>query len=265
MLDKSKFASLRAVSRVWAIAAIHGEAARLATVHEQIAQRFQPGDRVVYLGNYLGHGGDILATLDTMLSFRRALLAEPGMMACDVVFLRGAQEEMWSKLMQLHLALDPRSVLTWMLERGLDKTLAAYGGSGPDGIARARGGASELVRWTNELRNTMRAQPGHANLMSALKRAAFTEDGALLFVHAGLDPTRPLAVQSDDLWWGDGFESIDGPYDGFRLIVRGFDRAGHGVAFTAHTATLDGGCGFGNPLHAACFDLDGKVVERVEG
>ncbi|MFP6745315.1 MAG: hypothetical protein VCB77_09045 [Alphaproteobacteria bacterium] len=265
MLDKSKFASLRAVSRVWAIAAIHGEAARLAQVHEQIARRFEPGDRLVYLGNYMGHGGEIRATLDTMLGFRRALLAEPGMMTCDVVFLRGAQEEMWSKLMQLHLALDPGSVLAWMLERGLDETLAAYGGSGPDGLARARGGATELARWTNELRTAIQAQPGHANLMSALKRAAFTEEGALLFVHAGLDATRPLAVQGDDLWWGDGFESIDGPYDGFKLIVRGFDRAGHGVAFTAHTATLDGGCGFGNPLHAACFDLDGKVVERIEG
>ena len=33
-------------------------------------------------------------------------------------------------------------------------------------------------------------------------RAAFTEDGAVLFVSAGIDPTRPLPAQGDSFWWG---------------------------------------------------------------
>jgi serine/threonine protein phosphatase 1 len=37
--------------------------------------------------------------------------------------------------------------------------------------------------------------------VSALRRAAYTDDGALLFVHAGVDPDRPLSAQSDSLWW----------------------------------------------------------------
>ncbi len=265
MLDKAKFASLRAARRVWAVAAVHGEAERLARLHDQLIERFRPGDRLVYLGNYLGHGTGIPATLDHLLWFRRTLLAKPGMMACDIVFLRGAQEEMWDKLLQLHLALNPGEVLEWMLGRGVGATLDAYGGSAPDGIVRARGGATDLARWTGELRAAMQARPGHFTLMSALRRAALTADGSLLFVHAGLDATRPLAAQGDDLWWGSGFGTIDGPYGGFKLVVRGFDRGGHGVAFTAHTATLDGGCGFGGALQAACFDLDGKVTERIEG
>ncbi len=265
MLDKAKFASLQAARRVWAVAAVHGEAERLARLHDQLIERFRPGDRLVYLGNYLGHGTGIPATLDHLLWFRRTLLAKPGMMACDIVFLRGAQEEMWDKLLQLHLALNPAEVLEWMLGRGVGATLEAYGGNGHDGLVRARGGATELARWTGELRTAMQARPGHYTLMSALRRAALTEDGSLLFVHAGLDATRPLAAQGDDLWWGGGFDSIDGPYGGFKLVVRGFDRGGHGVAFTAHTATLDGGCGFGSALQAACFDLDGKVAERIEG
>ena len=111
---------------------------------------------------------------------------------------------MWAKLMQIHLALNPAEVLEWMLERGLAATLAAYGGSAQRGLARARAGATELARWTGELRAAMQSNPGHYMLMSALKRAAYTEDGSLLFVHAGIDTSRPLAAQGDDLWWATG-------------------------------------------------------------
>ena len=81
MPEPSKFATLHNANRVWAVASIHGEAGRLSAIHDQIAERFEPGDRLVYLGNYLGYGKDICATLDRLLSFRRALLAEPGMLA----------------------------------------------------------------------------------------------------------------------------------------------------------------------------------------
>lgn len=265
MPEPSKFATLHNAKRVWAVASIHGEAGRLNHVHDHIAERFEPGDRLVYLGNFLGHGKDICATLDGLLSFRLALLAKPGMLACDIVFLRGAQEEMWAKLMQIHLALDPVEVLEWMLDRGLAATLEAYGGNAGRGLARARVGAVELARWSGELRAAMQSHPGHYRLMSALRRAAFTKDGSLLFVNAGIEAARPLDTQGDSLWWGDGFDRITQPYSNFKLVVRGFDRKQRGVRFTAHTASLDGGCGSGGPLQAACFDLAGKCVERFEG
>ncbi len=266
MLDRAKFANLRKARRVWAVAAIHGEADRLARVHDGLAQRFQPGDRLVYLGNHLGHGADVCATLDRLLAFRRALLARPGMMACDIVYLRGAQEEMWSKLLQIHLAFNPTEVLDWMLGRGVGATLAAYGGDAGSGRTRARAGAVEIARWTAELRGAMQAHPGHTVLMTQLRHAAFTDDGALLFVHAGLDTSRPLDAQSDALWWGgSGFDAISEPYGGFRMVVRGFDRAGGGLKIDRFTATLDGGCGLGGPLHAGCFDLSGQLVDLLEG
>ena len=265
MPEPSKFATLRNAGRVWAVASIHGEAERLSAVHRQIAERFEPGDRLVYLGNYLGHGKEIRATIDGLLSFRLALLARPRMMACDIVFLRGAQEEMWAKLMQIHLALDPAEVLEWMLERGLRETLEAYGGNAVHGVSRARLGATELARWAGELRAAMQSQPGHYNLMSALRRAALTKCGSLLFVNAGIDNRRPLETQGDSLWWGDGFDRITQPYGSFKLIVRGYDRNQRGVRFTAHTATLDGGCGSGGQLVAACFDLTGACIEQIEG
>ncbi len=111
----------------------------------------------------------------------------------------------------------------------------------------------------------MRARAGHAELLSALRRAAFTDDGALLFVHAGLDPARPLDAQGDTLWWGGGtFDAITRPYAGFRLLVRGYDPTGKGFRVTASTATLDNGCGFGGSLCAGCFDTAGRLVDCLE-
>src|ERR671925_303181 len=116
MSDRDKFAVLRKCRRVWAVAAIHGESARLDALHRAIEQRFGVGDRLVYLGNYLGHGSDVRATLDALLAFRRELIARPGMFAADVAYLRGSQEEMWQKLLQLQFAPNPREVFAWMVE-----------------------------------------------------------------------------------------------------------------------------------------------------
>src|SRR5690606_37790686 len=110
-------------SRIWAVAAIHGEAARLVRLHESLWPRLRAGDRLVYLGNYLGRGPDIPGTVAELLAFRCAVLAKPGGFACDVVFLRGAQEEMWQKLLQLQFASAPREVFSWMLQHGVAETL----------------------------------------------------------------------------------------------------------------------------------------------
>jgi serine/threonine protein phosphatase 1 len=187
------------------------------------------------------------------------------MFAADVVYLRGSQEEMWQKLLQLQFAPNPREVLEWMLAQGVGATLTAYGGSPQQGAQAAREGPLSLTKWTNALRTAMQSRPGHYVLMSALRRAAYTDDGGLLFVHAGIDPARPLSAQSDSLWWGmGGFAKLAQPYGGFRRVVRGFDRAHPGIELGEFTATVDGGCGFGGPLVAACFDPEGRVVDAIE-
>jgi serine/threonine protein phosphatase 1 len=265
MSDREKFAVLRRCRRIWAVAAIHGEADRLDALHDALAPRFAAGDRLVYLGNYLGRGAQVAATIDRLLEFRRALIAQPGMFASDVAYLRGSQEEMWQKLLQLQFAPNPREVLAWMLAQGVGATLAAYGGDAAQGAACAREGALALTKWTNALRAAMQSRPGHYLLMSALKRAAYTDDGGLLFVHAGIDPDRPLSAQSDSLWWGmGGFATLAQPYGGFAKVVRGFDRGHPGIEVGAYTMTIDAGCGFGGPLTAACLDPAGEIVDAIE-
>jgi len=112
-------ALLRGARRIWAIGAIHGDAARLKILHDRMGARLADGDRIVYLGNYLGHGAAIVPTIDELLDFRRRVLSRKNAFACDVVHLRGAQEEMWHKLLQLQFAPNPAAVLQWMVALGL--------------------------------------------------------------------------------------------------------------------------------------------------
>ena len=77
MSDDSAFAIIENARRIWAIGSIHGEADKLAALHERLFSRLAPGDRLIYLGNYLGYGPAIIETVDEILSFRRKFLARP--------------------------------------------------------------------------------------------------------------------------------------------------------------------------------------------
>ena len=127
MSEQDLFATLRADARIWSIPAIHGEVERLSALHRQLFPLFQPGDQIVYLGNYSGHGIHVRETIDELLLFRRALLARPNVDCDDIVFLRGGQEEMWQKLQQLQFAPSPPQVLQWMVSQGIEPTIKAYG------------------------------------------------------------------------------------------------------------------------------------------
>jgi serine/threonine protein phosphatase 1 len=260
-----KFAQLRGARRVWAIAAVHGEAQRLARVHDRIGARFAAGDRLVYLGNYLGHGDDIAATVDELLDFRRRVLGRRDGFACDVVYLRGAQEEMWQKLLQLQFAPNPGEVLAWMVRAGVEATVRAYGGDLRQGFAASRDGPRTITRWTTGLRAAMNAAEGHTTLFATLRHAAFTGEGGLLFVHAGIDPRRALSAQGDAFWWSTtDILALAEPYAGFGKVVRGFDQDRRGVVEGPFGVSVDAGAGRGGPLQAVCLAADGAIVDFFE-
>ena len=284
-MSQRRIVSLERAARIWAIPAIHGEAERLARVHDQIWPDLAPGDRVVYLGNLIGgglaadrpDGSDgsargagggtaVRATLDELLDFRRAVIAMPGAFACHVVYLRGSQEVMWQQLLQLQFTPDPVAALNWMAPRGVRATLEAYGGDVDAGIRAARAGTVALTRWTGQMRRAMQQHPGHAELLGRLHNAAESGDGGALFVHTGLSPDRPLDRQGDLFWWhGGGFKRLTRAYDGYARVVRGFDPEGGTPSDDPHKLSLDRGCGRGGPLQAACLDRQGRVLGTVEG
>ena len=250
---------------MWAVASVHGEADRLAALHGSLSDRLEQGDRVVYLGNLLGYGRQVLETVDEVLRFRTMVMARRFGFAADVAILRGAQEEMWQKLLELQFAPNPRDVLAFMRGHGLDATITAYGGEPRHGESACREGPLGITRWTTGLRQHVNQRPGHAQFMAALRRAAFTDRGTLLFVNAGLDASKPLDLQGDAFWWGGGpFIELLEPYETYRRVVRGFDRRHSGLVESPYAVSLDGGSGFGGALIAACFSNDGVIVDRLE-
>jgi serine/threonine protein phosphatase 1 len=265
-MSSSRIATLDRGARFWAVAAIHGEATRLARIHDAIWEHLEPGDRVVYLGNLIGRGPEIRATLDELLDFRRAVIGAPGGFACDVVYLRGAQEVMWQQLLQLQFTPDPGGALDWMLPRGVRETLQAYGADPESGLRAARAGTVALTKWTGEVRRLMQSNPGHHELLGRLRNAAHTGPGGALFVNAGLDPKRPLERQADLFWWhGGGFARMAAAYADFARVVRGYDPADGEPVEAPHKLSLDKGAGRGGPLQAACLDREGQLLGRVEG
>ena len=175
--------------RIWALGAQQGNDRALEALAGALLQRWQRGDKLVVLGNMLGGDGDPGRALDLMLLLRRRLLATN--LACDVFFLRGAQEEMWHKLLSLQFAMSPLAVLDWMLARGLAATIEAYGGNVEEGRIACRAGPKAIARWTVGLREAQMARAGHAELLNSLMRAALSADGTMLLSAAGVDATRP--------------------------------------------------------------------------
>jgi hypothetical protein len=234
-------------------------------LHDLISDRFEEGDRVVYLGNYIGCGDAVLATMDEILDFRCRILGRRRGFTCDVAFLRGAQEEMWQKLLQLQFAPNPGEVLQWMVSAGMEATVRAYGGDLRQGFAAARDGPRTITRWTGGLRNAMNATPGHTTLFSSLRHAAISEELSVVFVHASIDPSRPLATQGDAFWWGrDDILELTSPFEGFRRIVRGIDRDQRGFVERNFAVSLNGGTGRSGSLTAACFGAGGAVLDVVD-
>lgn len=254
--------------RIWTVPAIHGDLRALLKLHDAIFAKFTPGDRIIYLGNYTGYGEYAAACIEEILTFRRLMMARHGVLATDITYLRGRQEEIWQKLLQLQFAPDPTNVLLWMLGNGLNATLLSYGVSPHDGIEACRYGIMDITRWTSKIRAAIRQHPGHEIFANQLKRAAYTcEDHAhpMAFVHAGLHADYALKDQGDYLWWGDEeFDRLHAAYAPFQTVVRGFDPAHRGLALQDIKATVDNGCGFGGSLVSVAFEVDGSIFDIVE-
>lgn len=264
----SCFSSLGQAKRILAISAIHGEIDKLSNIHDAIYPHICTGDRIIYTGNYMGYGQDPASAIDEILSFRRAILAKQGMIPTDLIYLRGGQEEMWQKLLQLQFSPDPMKTLLWMLGNGVSNTLYSYGLSPHDGIEACRQGMIGISQWTTKIRNIFKDFQGHEVFATHLVRAAFmpeTSGSPILFVNAGIDESKPLTKQGDSFWWDNNkFDNIATPYDPFHKVVRGYDPNHNGVNYNCIKATIDGGCGFGGSLVCAVFDNQANLLDSIE-
>ncbi|MGB4100838.1 MAG: hypothetical protein WBK91_02890 [Alphaproteobacteria bacterium] len=259
-----KFRDLGSPKRVFTVGALEGDVTRVRRLHDHLLEVMQPGDRLVYLGDYVGTG-DSLATIEEILLFRRMMMMKPGMEASDFVYLRGIYEEAWQRLMRLPFAREPEKTMERLLDEGADHYLRAYGIDYRSGEYAVRAGIPALTRWIHNLRLEQRDRPGHEQLMFAMRRAAFTRgEQKLLFVPCGFDPSRPLTEQENALWSGvSGFGRIIGPVQGYVRVIRGRDAAGLGLRVDNATLTLDPMEGDG-PILCAEILPDGRIVDVIE-
>ena len=250
--------TLNAKERIWAVPAILGQAEVLRELHARLQERLVPGDCLVYLGNYMGFGPLIAETVDELLRFRAACTG------VEIAHLRGAQEEMWVKLLEIQWAMRPSETFKWMMEHGVGATLRAYGGDPSEASAKFRSGVVVTARWTTALRENFQSYSGHYEFLHGLASAVPTSNGKLLFVNAGIDPNKPLEKQNDAFWWNSrGFETLDAPFESFAFVIRGYDAARKGGRSGPLAICIDTATGPTGPLSATCFDPDGAIIERI--
>ena len=223
MSTQYNFVEIENVNKIWAIGSIHSNLKSLKLIKSHIVSNFEKNDVLIFLGNIIGLGNRAAETISNVLSLRFNLMAKYQLNNEDIVFLRGAQEEMFHKLLQLQTAPNPQEIIEWIFTRGVDKTLESYKFNPKEIKKIASQGTMQISKWTSKLNLATISKAGHKEYFSNLKHAAFSESKKILFVNRGVDVTRPLSAQNDCFWWGyQNFSLINKPYNSFQRIVRGY-------------------------------------------
>lgn len=205
---------------LYVIPDIHGHADKLARALRLIEAEGGAEAPIVFLGDYVDRGPDSAGVIQTLVDG-----LDEGR---DWILLRGNHEQMMLD------ALDAQKpVSRWLISQGgAAQTLASYGvGTDED--------------WRSAI------PEAHIALLRATRLCHETPD--LFLAHAGLRPGVALTRQSaDDLMWIRDAFLWDGRDHG-KLAVHGHSP----VDWPEHhgnRVALDGGAGWGRPLHVAVFE-----------
>ncbi|GHG83530.1 metallophosphoesterase [Pseudodonghicola xiamenensis] len=221
---------------IYAVADIHGRHDLLERALDLIAR--DGGDRaeVVFLGDLVDRGPDsrgVIETLRTGIEEGRAWRV-----------LLGNHDRMLARFLRAGDIHDRqiRSGISWLHPRvGGLATLASYGiETGPE------------VPPAELFAAVQQAVPAeHLTFLETRPRALERE--GLLFVHAGIRPGVALADQDpeDLIWIRDAF--LDHPDPHPWLVVHGHTALEHPQHF-GNRIDLDGGAGYGRPLHPAVIE-----------
>ena len=224
MEDTSNFIELNKSQKIWAVGSIHSNLESFKSIKKYISENFGKDDKLIFLGNIIGLGDNSKETLSSVIDLRFSLMSKFKLKPESIIFLRGAQEEMFTKLLQLQLAPNPVEILEWMFDHGVNETIKSYGFSEDEVKDVSTSGTIKISKWTTRLNKAVQTNPGHTQYFLNLKHAAYSHTKKILFVNRGVDITRPLSAQNDCFWWGfQNFSKITEPYKTFIRIVRGYE------------------------------------------
>jgi len=176
---------------VYAVADLHGRFDLLLAMESLIARDIaetRPSRAVVcYLGDYIDRGRESAQVIEHLSTTAGA--AGPDTAAAPArVFLKGNHEDR-----MLAFLSDPETNGAGWLHYGGREALASYGLSIPD-----QPDAAAWLRLRDELNQAL--PPAHRHFLDTLRLAFVWRD--YIFVHAGLNPERPLQAQdAHDLMW----------------------------------------------------------------
>ena len=268
MTKDNNFQEFSNTERIWAVGSLHSSIESFQSIKKYILSNFKSGDKLVFLGNLIGYNDKSKEIITDVLSLRFNLMANFNVNHEDVVFLRGAQEEMFSKLLQLQTAPNPSEIIEWIFSHGVDQTLLSYNFEPDQFINIATQGTIQINKLTSKLNQKISDTPGHKEFFSNLKHAAYSDNMKVLFVNRGVDLSRPLSAQNDCFWWGyQNFSLINKPYNTFIRIVRGYQSNEHNNLEDSKNRIL---CTlFKQPLEnkkilAGLFTKNGDILELFE-
>lgn len=217
--------------RIYAIGDIHGQIGMMTRALELIEADGGAGAEVVFLGDYVDRGPDPRAVLQTLITG----LSE----GRNWTVLKGNHDRMFWRFLDsgaLHDNGIKTPGLDWLHPRlGGVETLASYG---------VRSAGQSIEKLVSDAREAV--PQSHRDFIAGLDLVA--ERGEHLFVHAGLRPDVPLDQQVEDdlIWIREPFLSCSNPFPW--LVVHGhtaLDTPEH----YGNRIDLDGGAGYGRPLH----------------
>jgi serine/threonine protein phosphatase 1 len=202
----------------YAIGDIHGSLDKLKSLIAACEEDAAGHEMVlVFLGDYIDRGAESAGVVRFMLSLQDGLRDR-------VVTLMGNHEAWALGILDGTMPAGP-----WLVNGGA-ATLESYGAGNVEDLPRAH------LDWMRSLRLTY-------------------DDGRRFFVHAGVDPQRPLGVQQESalLWIREPF--LDDERDYGRLVVHGHTPLRTGRPdLRRNRLNLDTAAVFGGPLTAAIFD-----------
>jgi serine/threonine protein phosphatase 1 len=206
----------------YAIGDIHGSLQKLCDLIAQ-CERHADGRPAtfIFLGDYIDRGPDSAGVVETVMRLQSRLRER-------VITLKGNHEAVAIEV------IDGEADEELWLREGGTATLRSYGVGCASDLPRTH------VAW-------MRSLPFHY------------DDGERFFVHAGIDPRKPLDAQSDHdlIWIREPF--LSDPRDHGRLIVHGHTPQPTGMPdWRGNRLNLDTAAVFGGPLTAAAFAGDDR-------
>ena len=268
MSNDNKFQEFKNINRIWAIGSLHSNIDSFQSIKNYILSNFSKNDKLIFLGNIIGFRNKSKEIISEVLKLRFLLMAKFCLKNEDIVFLRGAQEEMFSKLLQLQIAPNPIEIINWIFSHGVDQTVLSYNFEPDQFLTIASQGTIQINKLTSKLNKQISVNPGHKEFFSNLKHAAYTENKTVLFVNRGVDLSRPLSAQNDCFWWGyQNFSMINKPYNTFKRIVRGYHSNKHNDLENSKNTIL---CTLfkqplkSNKILSGIFSKNGEIIELFE-